>query len=39
VFELTGLLWGGAVRILVLHHTTFPVNLPCHFFGRRRPTS
>jgi stearoyl-CoA desaturase (Delta-9 desaturase) len=33
---LTGLLWGGAVRILVLHHVTFSINSLCHFFGRRR---
>ena len=33
---LTGLLWGGAVRILILHHATFSINSLCHFFGRRR---
>ncbi|MEA2182069.1 MAG: hypothetical protein QOF69_1254 [Solirubrobacteraceae bacterium] len=33
---LTGLLWGGAVRILLLHHVTFSINSLCHFFGRRR---
>jgi stearoyl-CoA desaturase (delta-9 desaturase) len=33
---LTGLLWGGAVRIFVLHHTTFSINSLCHFFGRQR---
>ena len=32
---LTGLLWGGAVRILVLHHVTFSINSLCHVFGRR----
>jgi stearoyl-CoA desaturase (delta-9 desaturase) len=32
---LTGLLWGGAVRILVLHHVTYSINSLCHFFGRR----
>jgi stearoyl-CoA desaturase (delta-9 desaturase) len=32
---LTGLLWGGAIRILVLHHVTFSINSLCHFFGRR----
>ena len=31
---LLGLLWGGAVRILVLHHVTFSINSLCHFFGR-----
>jgi stearoyl-CoA desaturase (delta-9 desaturase) len=30
---LLGLLWGGAVRILVLHHVTFSINSLCHFFG------
>jgi len=33
---LTGLLWGGFVRMLVLHHVTYSVNSLCHFFGRRR---
>jgi stearoyl-CoA desaturase (delta-9 desaturase) len=33
---LTGLLWGGAVRVLVLHHSTYAINSLCHFFGRRR---
>ena len=33
---LTGLLWGGAVRVLVLHHVTYSINSLCHFFGRRR---
>ena len=32
---LLGLLWGGAVRILVLHHVTFSINSLCHFFGRQ----
>jgi stearoyl-CoA desaturase (delta-9 desaturase) len=32
---LTGLLWGGAVRIFLLHHMTFSINSLCHFFGRR----
>jgi stearoyl-CoA desaturase (Delta-9 desaturase) len=32
---LTGLLWGGAVRIFVLHHITFSINSLCHFFGGR----
>jgi stearoyl-CoA desaturase (delta-9 desaturase) len=32
----TGLLWGGAVRMLVLHHVTYSINSLCHFFGRRR---
>jgi len=33
---LTGLLWGGAVRIFFLHHATFSINSLCHTFGRRR---
>jgi len=36
VAGLTGLLWGGLVRMLVLHHVTYSINSLCHFFGRRR---
>lgn len=32
---LTGLLWGGAVRMFFLHHSTFSINSLCHFFGRQ----
>jgi stearoyl-CoA desaturase (Delta-9 desaturase) len=32
---LTGLLWGGMVRVLVLHHFTYSINSLCHVFGRR----
>jgi stearoyl-CoA desaturase (Delta-9 desaturase) len=32
---LTGLLWGGAVRMFVLHHVTYSINSICHVFGRR----
>jgi stearoyl-CoA desaturase (delta-9 desaturase) len=32
---LTGMLWGGAARIFLLHHSTFSINSVCHFFGRR----
>ena len=32
----TGLVWGGLVRIALLHHITWSVNSVCHFFGRRR---
>jgi stearoyl-CoA desaturase (delta-9 desaturase) len=32
---LTGLLWGGAVRMLVVHHVTYSINSLCHFFGRQ----
>jgi stearoyl-CoA desaturase (delta-9 desaturase) len=33
---LTGLLWGGLVRVMALHHVTWSVNSVCHFVGRRR---
>jgi len=33
---LEGMLWGGAVRMLVLHHVTYSINSLCHFFGRQR---
>jgi stearoyl-CoA desaturase (delta-9 desaturase) len=33
---LTGLLWGGAVRLFLLHHATFSINSLCHFFGSQR---
>jgi stearoyl-CoA desaturase (Delta-9 desaturase) len=29
-------LWGGAVRIFLLHHVTWSINSVCHFFGSRR---
>ena len=32
---LTGLLWGGLVRMLVVHHVTYSINSLCHFFGRK----
>jgi stearoyl-CoA desaturase (delta-9 desaturase) len=32
---LTGLLWGGLMRMLILHHVTYSINSLCHFFGRR----
>jgi stearoyl-CoA desaturase (delta-9 desaturase) len=32
---LTGLLWGGAVRMLVVHHVTYSINSLCHFFGAK----
>jgi stearoyl-CoA desaturase (delta-9 desaturase) len=35
VAGLTGLLWGGAVRMFVLHHVTYSINSLCHMFGRR----
>jgi stearoyl-CoA desaturase (delta-9 desaturase) len=33
---LTGLLWGGLVRIFLVHHVTWSINSICHFFGTRR---
>ena len=35
VAGLTGLLWGGAVRVFLLHHVTYSINSVCHVFGRR----
>jgi stearoyl-CoA desaturase (Delta-9 desaturase) len=32
---LTGMLWGGLVRILLLHHVTYSINSLCHYFGAR----
>jgi stearoyl-CoA desaturase (delta-9 desaturase) len=32
----TGALWGGLVRIFLLHHVTWSINSVCHFFGTRR---
>ncbi len=33
---LAALLWGGAVRLFFVHHSTFSINSLCHFFGRQR---
>jgi stearoyl-CoA desaturase (delta-9 desaturase) len=33
---LRGLVWGGLVRIFIVHHVTWSVNSVCHFFGTRR---
>jgi stearoyl-CoA desaturase (delta-9 desaturase) len=33
---VTGLLWGGFVRIFLLHHVTWSINSICHFVGTRR---
>jgi stearoyl-CoA desaturase (delta-9 desaturase) len=33
---LTALLWGGLVRVSMLHHVTWSINSVCHFFGTRR---
>jgi stearoyl-CoA desaturase (Delta-9 desaturase) len=33
---LRGLVWGGLVRVFLVHHVTWSINSVCHFFGRRR---
>ena len=33
---LQGFVWGGLVRIFLVHHVTWSVNSICHFFGKRR---
>jgi stearoyl-CoA desaturase (delta-9 desaturase) len=33
---IRGYVWGGLVRIFLVHHVTWSVNSVCHFFGRRR---
>jgi stearoyl-CoA desaturase (delta-9 desaturase) len=33
---LTALLWGGLVRVFLLHHVTWSINSVCHFVGRKR---
>ncbi len=30
-----GVLWGGAVRVFLVHHTTWSINSICHTFGTR----
>jgi stearoyl-CoA desaturase (delta-9 desaturase) len=32
---LLGLVWGGLVRIFLVHHVTWSVNSVCHLWGRR----
>jgi stearoyl-CoA desaturase (Delta-9 desaturase) len=32
----TALLWGGFVRVFLVHHITWSINSICHFFGTRR---
>ncbi len=33
---VTALLWGGFVRVFLLHHVTWSINSVCHFVGRKR---
>jgi stearoyl-CoA desaturase (delta-9 desaturase) len=30
-----GLVWGGLIRMFLLHHSTFAVNSVCHIWGKR----
>ena len=32
---LTGLIWGGLVRVFLVHHVTWSINSACHLWGRR----
>ncbi|GAB4554280.1 MAG: acyl-CoA desaturase [Phycisphaerales bacterium] len=32
---LLGFIWGGLVRVLVLHHVTWSINSVCHLWGTR----
>ena len=32
---LTGMFWGGLVRIAFVHHVTWSINSICHVFGKR----
>ncbi len=36
VAAITAFLWGGLVRVFLLHHVTWSINSICHFFGRKR---
>ena len=31
----TGLVWGGLVRIFLVHHVTWSINSVCHLWGSR----
>jgi len=33
---LLGFLWGGLVRIFLVHHVTWSINSVCHLWGQRR---
>jgi stearoyl-CoA desaturase (Delta-9 desaturase) len=32
---LAGLVWGGLLRIFIMHHATWSINSVCHVFGNR----
>jgi len=34
-----GFVWGGLVRVLLVHHVTWSINSVCHIWGRRPYTS
>jgi stearoyl-CoA desaturase (delta-9 desaturase) len=36
VGALEGYLWGGLVRIFLVHHVTWSINSLCHMYGNRR---
>jgi stearoyl-CoA desaturase (delta-9 desaturase) len=31
----TGLIWGGLVRVFLVHHVTWSINSSCHMWGLR----
>ena len=33
---MLGLVWGGGVRIFLVHHVTWSINSVCHIWGQRR---
>jgi stearoyl-CoA desaturase (delta-9 desaturase) len=35
VGAMGGLIWGGLIRVFLLHHATFSVNSVCHLWGHR----
>ena len=35
VGALTGFIWGGMVRIFLVHHITWSINSACHLWGAR----
>jgi stearoyl-CoA desaturase (delta-9 desaturase) len=35
VGALLGVLWGGGVRLFLLHHVTWSINSACHLWGRQ----
>jgi stearoyl-CoA desaturase (delta-9 desaturase) len=36
VGAVTGMVWGGLVRVFFVHHVTWSINSICHFHGARR---